>query len=72
MAAETMENKAHRKIAPVGIDLSRVMGSAWLERWGKMVAAMAAEAEVMAAQPTESTQVDTIRVTTAHKRTFTE
>ena len=72
MAAETMETEAHRKIAPVAIDFARAMSAAQLERWRNMVAGLAAETAVMAATPTESTQLDTNRVLTAHKCIFTE
>jgi hypothetical protein len=41
-----------------------------LERAGRRI--RAAVQQVMAAQPTESTQVDTSRVLPAHNRTFTE
>jgi hypothetical protein len=72
MAAETMESKAHRKIAHVAIDFSKVLNSVQLERWRKTLAATAAEPEVMAARSIKGTQVDTKRNTTAHNSNFTE
>ena len=50
MAAENMETVACRMIAPVGLDLSKVMD---MTGWNKMVADMTIEEPVMAAAPAE-------------------
>ena len=72
MAAETMETNAYKMIAPVGLDFSAIIKGPARKAWDKMMVDLAAETEVMAATPTESTQLDTNRVTTAHKCIFTE
>jgi thiamine monophosphate kinase len=52
MAAGPMESVAYRMVAPVGLDFSKVMAGQELG-WDKMMAGLAADDAVMAAEPTE-------------------
>jgi hypothetical protein len=86
MAAETMENelKTLRQIArdlnmvPEGnrntpsIQVLYMDGLEDMPYAYRSIKSLAAVEQVMAATPTESTQVDTNRVTPAHNRNFTE
>ena len=52
MAARPMESVAYRMVAPVGLDFSKVMAGQELGR-DKMMAGLAADDVVMAAEPNE-------------------
>ena len=71
LAEETIDKIVGRKGYPPDDDPQDWLAVAdALADAGKRI--RAAVEQVMAAQPTESTQVDTSRVLPAHKRTFTE